>query len=56
VWWVAQCITENPHSRPLSAQKPNGTIDFNDEEINEILSLAGFTKKSERKVGWLEKS
>lgn len=56
VWWVAQCVAENPYSRSLSAHKPSGTIDFNNEEINEILSSAGFAKKIDRKVGWLEKS
>lgn len=55
VWWVAQCVSENPHSRSSSVRKPSGTIDFDDDEINEILSSARFAKKSHRKVGWLEK-
>lgn len=55
VWWVAQCVAENPYSRSLSVHKPSSTIDFDDDEINEILSSAGFSKKSHRKVGWLEK-
>lgn len=55
VWWVAQCVAENPYSRSLSVHKPSSTIDFDDDEINEILSSAGFAKKSHRKVGWLEK-
>lgn len=54
--WVRQCVAENPYSRSLSVHKPSSTIDFDDDEINEILSSAGFSKKSHRKVGWLEKS
>ena len=50
VWWVAQCVAENPYSRSLSVHKPSSTIDFDDDEINEILSSAGFAKKSHRKV------
>lgn len=54
VWWVAQCVAEYPHPRLSNAHKPSAILDFNDDEINAILSSAGFVKKSHPEDGWRE--